>query len=129
MAIASNDRSLVERYFAAMHMGAGGEEEMVALFGDDAEYVEPFSREGRDTTHKGIAAIRTFFHESFAGPMGQGVKLTLHRLDLDGERLRSEWTCEIPSVPAPFSGWDSYLIRDGKIQRLEVHLHQPAAGR
>jgi len=129
MAVAPEDRALVERYFKAMVRGPGGEQEMVALFSDDAEYIEPFSAQGRPTAHKGIAAIRAFFHQSFSGPTHGGVKLSLDRLDVDGDRLRSEWTCEMPVMPGPFRGFDLYTIRDGKIQRLEITMTQPPAGR
>ncbi|MBV9119505.1 MAG: nuclear transport factor 2 family protein [Chloroflexi bacterium] len=120
------DRILVQRYFAAMQGGAQATEEMVSLFSDDGEYIEPFSGQGQPTSHRGIAAIRAFFDDSFAGPLGHDVKLRLDRLDVDGAELRSEWTCEIPMWPAPMRGSDRYLIRDGKIARLEVTLHGPA---
>jgi len=128
MAISPDERSLVDRYFAAMQAGAEGEQEMVSLFGDDAEYIEPFSQQGRRTSHKGIGAIRAFFHESFQGPTSGNVKLTLDRLDVDGNQLRADWTCEMPMFPAPFSGYDLYTIRDGKIQRLEINLSSPPVG-
>ena len=122
----AEDRRIVERYFSAMQAGPSGEQEMVSLFGDDAEYIEPFSEQGRHTAHKGIAAIRQYFHETFHGPMAAKVKLTIDRLDVDGEQLRTEWTCEMPIVPAPFTGYDTYVIRDGKIQRLEINLSSPS---
>ena len=118
----AEDRRIVERYFAAMQAGASGEQEMVSLFGDEAEYIEPFSVQGQHTNHRGIGAIRSYFHETFRGPMSGQVKLTIDRLDVDGDQLRTEWTCEMPIVPAPFNGYDTYLIRDGKIQRLQINL-------
>ncbi|MDE3075192.1 MAG: nuclear transport factor 2 family protein [Chloroflexota bacterium] len=128
MAITPTDRAVVDSYFRAMQAGPNGEREMVSLFSDDAEYIEPFSAQGKPTSHKGIHAIREFFHQSFQGPMGSGVKLSLDRLDLDGDRLRSEWTCEVPTMPGPFKGTDHYTIRDGKIQRLEINLSAPHPG-
>ena len=128
MPISPTDRGLVERYMAAMQAGPEGEQEMVSLFGDDSEYIEPFSNQGQPTSHKGIAAIRQFFHMSFADPLQHQVKLTLDRLDMDGDRLRCEWTCEMPAMPGPFRGFDMYTIRDGKIQRLEITVTQPPAG-
>jgi ketosteroid isomerase-like protein len=113
-------RELVERYFKAMQSGPDGLEDMVSLFAEDGEYVEPFSGAGRPTAHQGGAAIRSFFQESFNGPLRQDVRLTLHRLDVDGDRLRSEWTCEMPMFPAPLRGFDLYTIEDGRIKRLEV---------
>ena len=47
-------RETVERYFRAMQRGPEGEDELVALFADDAVYLEPFS----DAAHTGREAIR-----------------------------------------------------------------------
>src|SRR5689334_12505896 len=99
---------LVERYFKAMQSGPDGVDVMVALFTDDGEYIEPFSGGGRPTSHQGAAAIRAFFQESLNGPLREGVRLTLERLDVDGDRLRSEWTCTMPMFPAPLKGFDLY---------------------
>jgi SnoaL-like domain len=120
--IESTDRQLVERYFKSMQAGAEGLEEMVSLFSDDGEYIEPFSAGGRPSAHRGAAAIRAFFQESFAGPLGHDVRLTLERLDVDAGRLRSEWTCEMPMFPRPLRGYDLYTLEGGKIKRLEVNV-------
>ena len=123
MSIQANDRELVERYFAAMQAGPAGVEQMVSLFAEDGEYVEPFSGNGQVRTHKGSDAIRAFFQESLNGPMGQEVRLSLDRLDLDGDRLRSEWTCSMPMLPQPMHGHDLYTIEHGKIKRLEITVY------
>jgi hypothetical protein len=114
------DRQIVERYFKAMQAGPDGLEEMVSLFTDDGEYIEPFSAGGRPSVHSGAAAIRAFFTESFSGPLGQGIRLTLDLLDVDAGRLRSEWTCSMPMFPLPLHGFDLYTIEHGRIKRLEV---------
>lgn len=44
---------LVERYFRAMQRGQEGEEELVALFAEDAVYVEPFSGDQARRTSAG----------------------------------------------------------------------------
>jgi hypothetical protein len=49
---------LVERYFRAMQRGQEGEEELVALFAEDAVYVEPFS--GEQAPHVGRAEIQAW---------------------------------------------------------------------
>lgn len=39
----SDSTAVINRFFAAMQSGATSEAEMMALFADDAVYVEPFS--------------------------------------------------------------------------------------
>lgn len=115
--VSSSDRSVVERYLAAMQAGPGGIGGLVELFDDTAVYVEPFT--GRPQIHTGRAEIRAFFEGALEQQL-RGVRLTLDRLDLDGERLRSEWTCEAPALPGPMRGFDLVTLRQGRIARLET---------
>jgi hypothetical protein len=114
------ERQLVERYFKGMQAGPDGVEDIVGLFTEDGEYVEPFSAQGRASTHRGSRDIRAFFEESLNGPLREGVRLTLERLDYDGNQLRSQWTCVMPMFPGPLRGFDMYTFETGKIKRLEV---------
>ena len=116
-AVSARDRAAVERYFAAMQAGPQGLEELVGLFDDEAVYVEPFM--GQPQAHTGKAEIRAFFERALEQEMGKA-RLTLDRLDIDGQRLRSEWTCQLPSMPAPMRGFDLLSMRDGRIVRLET---------
>jgi ketosteroid isomerase-like protein len=120
------DRSLVETYFRAMQAGADGEAEMQSIWADDAVYSEPFTGQGQRREHTGKEAISAFFHESHSQGMAP-IRISLDRLDLDGGRLRSEWTCLMPGMPE-FSGHDLYTIRDGKIARLEVYVDRGLGG-
>ena len=52
-----NIRSTVERYFAAMQRGAEAEDEMMALFSDNATYTEPFGGQMRTSVGRD-AAVR-----------------------------------------------------------------------
>ncbi len=122
-------RQLVEQYFKAMQAGPEGLEEMVSLFAEDGEYIEPFSGNGRPSAHRGKPAIRAFFTESLNGPLREGVRLTLDRLDFDAGRLRSEWTCSMPMFPGPMRGFDLYTIEGGTIKRLEVTVTDMPSGR
>ena len=115
--ISTRDRSVVERYLAAMQAGPGGIAGLVELFDDEAVYVEPFA--GQPQVHSGRAEIRAFFENALEHHL-RGVRLTLDRLDLDGERLRSEWTCEVPALPGPMRGFDLVTLREGRITRLET---------
>jgi ketosteroid isomerase-like protein len=110
------DRSTVERYLATMQAGPGGLDELVGLF-DDAVYVEPFS--GQPQVHSGKAEIRAFFENALQQHL-RNVRLTLDRLDVDGGRLRSEWTCELGAMQASMRGFDLLTLRDGRIARLET---------
>lgn len=113
------DRDLVDRYFEAMREGASAEQQLLGLFTDDAVYVEPFAGEPR--THRGRAAIRIAFRAGWESPPPD-LKLHVDRIDVDEDRVFSEWTCTSPAFPHPIRGRDEYTMRDGKIARLEVTL-------
>jgi ketosteroid isomerase-like protein len=113
----SRDRATVERYLAAMQAGPGGVDQLVELFDDEAVYVEPFAGEPR--VHSGKDEIRAFFEYALEHHLN-GVRLTLDRLDIDGGRLRSEWTCKLPAMDAPMRGFDLLTLRDNRIVRLET---------
>ena len=115
--VSTQDRTTVERYFAAMQAGASALEDLVGLFDDEAVYIEPFA--GQPHAHTGKAEIRAFFERALAQDMGSA-KLTLNRLDIDGDKLRSEWTCQLPSMPVPLNGFDLLDLRGGRIVRLET---------
>jgi ketosteroid isomerase-like protein len=124
--IAVQDRATVERYLASMQAGPGGVDDLVSLFDDEAVYVEPFT--GRPQVHTGKAEIRAFYQRALENEMREA-RLTLERLDIDGERLRSEWTCHLPLMGAELRGFDLLSLRDGRIVRLETTLTQgPHAG-
>ena len=115
--VETRDRATVEQYLAAMQAGPGGLEELLALFDDDAVYVEPFG--GQPQVHAGKAEIRAFFEYALEHHLN-GARLTLDRLDLDAGRLRSEWTCALPMLPTPMRGFDLLTMREGRIVRLET---------
>jgi ketosteroid isomerase-like protein len=113
----NTDRAVIEDYLAGMQAGPGGLDGLVALFTEDAVYVEPFA--GQPVVHSGKEEIRAFFANALQQHLN-GARLTLDRLDLDGERLRSEWTCHIPMFTAPMHGFDLVTLRGGRIARLET---------
>lgn len=115
--VTPEDRALVDRFFQAMRQGAAGEEALMALFAEDAVLTEPFT--GQPRTHHGKAAIRASYRQSWEHPPPD-MKLTLHRIDLDGEQLRTEWTCTSPAFPGPMRGNDLFTLREGRIHRLET---------
>ena len=110
---------IVESWFAAMRKGREGEEELLKLFHESAEYVEPFA--GAPRHHQGKAAIRACLRESWATPLPD-LSLTIVRVDVDGPRVRAKWICESSAFPGPMHGLDVYTLRDGLIMRLESSL-------
>jgi hypothetical protein len=115
--VPTHNRTTVEQYFAGMQAGPGGLDDLVGLFDEQAVYVEPFS--GQPQVHTGKAEIRAFFEVALSQHLN-GVRLTLGRLDIDEGRLRAEWTCELPTFPAPMRGFDLLTLQDGRIARLET---------
>lgn len=110
-------RDVVDRFFKAMQAGKEAEERLMALFATDAILTEPFS--GEPQTHKGLEAVRNSFRCTWEHPVPD-VKLEVNRVDLDGARVRAEWTCTAPAFPSPIRGHDLFDIRDGKIAKLEI---------
>jgi hypothetical protein len=114
-----NERDLVETYFAAMRRGAEAEDDMMALFADDAVYVEPFSGVERESV--GRDAIRATLRDGWANPLPD-MTIDVHEIEITATGARSRWTCTSPALPGPASGEDRYTIEDGKITRLEVRF-------
>lgn len=110
---------IVNAWFRAMRRGKAGEDELVALFDAEAEYIEPFGGQAR--RHVGTRAIRECLREGFEQPPPE-LSLTIDRVDVDGPKVRAEWTCSSPVFEAPIRGVDEYTLRDGRITRLETSL-------
>ena len=117
MPVQESQRKVVDSLFKAMQAGPAGEQAMMALFAEDAVFIEPFS--GQVQTHEGKPAIRESFKQMFADP-APDMKLQMDRVDMDGDQVRAEWTCTSPVFPEPMRGHDLFTIADGKIARLEV---------
>ena len=117
MTVSNRQREVVENLFKAMQAGPTAESQMMALFADDAVFIEPFS--GQPQTHVGLDAIRASFQAMWADPVPD-LSLTLDRVDLDGEQVRVDWTCTSPVFPTPMRGHDLFVINGSKIVRLEI---------
>ncbi|HXV61927.1 MAG TPA: nuclear transport factor 2 family protein [Vicinamibacteria bacterium] len=113
---------VVERLFQAMEGGPEGEEPMMELFSDGAVFIETFT--GRRREHVGREAIRRTYRELFSNPPPPDMKLQLHRVDRDGERVRAEWSCMSSSYLEPRRGFDLFTVRNGEIEKLEVVITQ-----
>ena len=110
----------VEKYFNAMQRGSEGEDELLALFADDAVYREPFGGQtlrGRDEIARWIRASR-----DQAPP---DLVINVERIDAVGEVIEATWTCESPIFVQPTRGRDRFTIRAGKIEQLESEILEP----
>lgn len=113
-------KTIIDRFFAAMQAGADSEEELLELFSADAVYIEPFS--GHARTHRGLPAIREALREGRRNPMPE-MSIAVDRIDVDGEKVRAEWTCRSPALPGGKGrGENLFTIRDGRIVRLETRF-------
>jgi ketosteroid isomerase-like protein len=112
-------RETIDSYYGEMQAGPEGPAGVAALFADDGVYVEPFS----GGTHVGPEAIRSFL----AGSQGQlpDVRITVDRVDVDGETVETSWTCESSAFAKPSRGRDRFTVREGKIVRLETEIDEP----
>lgn len=115
----SEDRRIVERYFAAMRRGAAAEEDMMALFSDDAVYVEPFT--GESDPWVGKESVREALRRGWEQPLPD-LELSVERIEIREGGATSAWVCRSSALPAPVQGEDLYTIADGKITRLEVRI-------
>jgi hypothetical protein len=118
LSVNAEQRQVVEGVFRAMQSGPGGEDALMALFADDAVFVEPFS--GQPRSHEGTKAIRESFRDQWKHPLPD-FHLMLDRVDLDGPQVRAEWTCTSAAFPTPMRGYDLFRLNDaGKIERFEI---------
>ena len=109
---------VVDRYFAAMRQGAAAEDDMLALFTEDAVYAEPFS--GLEPA-EGIAAIRQRLRQGWEFPLPD-LELDVVEVEVSGDSARSVWECRSPALPGPMRGEDRYRFTDGRIARLDVTI-------
>lgn len=110
----------VSEFFRCMQAGAPSAEAMMALFTEDAVYVEPFT--GTAQTHRGATAIRAAMTPAWQQPL-PAMTITIDRVELDGETVRAEWTCRSPALPGGAGrGVNVFTLHAGRIVRLETTL-------
>ncbi len=126
MPVTNEQRAVVEKVFQAMHARAEGEKVMATLFADNATLTEPFSGEVR--SHKGKSDIMAWFRSAVA-EMPEDMAIKMNRLDLDGDRVRADWTCTSSVFPTPMKGSDYYRFAGGLISEAEfVVTEMPPMG-
>ncbi len=110
----------IGRYFAAMRQGRDAEADMMALFADDAVYVEPFS--GVQEPAEGKTAILQRLQAGWNAPL-PNMELDVQSIDVRGPSATSVWECRSSAFPSPVLGRDTYTFNvDGLIERLEVEI-------
>jgi ketosteroid isomerase-like protein len=110
----------LKRYFRAMQRGPEGEAELVALFAEDAVYVEPFT----GGEHVGRDAIRDWLRASWRD-QPPGIRITVEQLEVVEHTVEATWVCESDAFARPARGRDRFTIRNGRIARLETELFEP----
>lgn len=116
----SADRQTIEKYFSAMRRGAEAESDLMALFAENATYVEPFSGDNQPAI--GHEQIRARLRIGWEHPLPD-LELDVLTVEVVGSLARSTWECRSPAFPSPVRGSDSYEFNArGTIQRLEVRL-------
>ena len=110
----------VRKFFTAMQAGATAESEMMALFAEDAVYVEPFS--GSTQTHDGKSAIRAAMSAGWKHPLPD-MRIEIDRVDISGAVVTATWTCHSPALPGGKGrGQNVFTFKNGWIIRLETQL-------
>jgi ketosteroid isomerase-like protein len=111
---------IIGRFFNAMQTGAANEAEMMALFADDAVYVEPFT--GAPARHEGKAAVRAALAGGWRNPLPD-MTITMDEVEVAGPQVTARWTCRSPALPGgEGSGVNIFRLRDGLIVSLETRL-------
>ena len=111
----------IEESARAMQVGPAGESAILALFTDDAVWVEPYT--GRRRSHAGREAIRVALREMWRQPSPAGFTISTDRVIAEGADVRVEWTCSCAGVPLLMRGYSLYTISpDHRIGRLELFI-------
>ncbi len=119
----SNESSVVEAYLAAMRRGPDAEDDMVALFTDDAVYEEPFS--GLEPA-VGLVAIRERLRIGWQTPLPD-LELDVVSIEVTADRAVAKWECRSSAFNGPSRGTDEYAFRDGRISNLRVTIDHSGA--
>ncbi len=105
-----------------MQLGAQSEAEMMALFREDAVYVEPFS--GTPRRHEGKEAIRAAMRAGWEYPLPD-MRIEVDRFDVSAQTVLVEWTCHSPGLPGgKGAGTNQFQLRGGLIALLETRFRQ-----
>ncbi len=112
----------ITNFFLAMQAGAIGADALMALFAEDAVYVEPFTGEVR--RHEGRDAILKAMALGWEMPMID-TRIEVLSAQVEGEVVDLAWACHSPSIPGGRgSGRNRFILREGLIVELVTELDQ-----
>ncbi len=125
MAVSQNHQQVIEDTSRAMQLGPAGESTIMALFTEDAVWVEPYT--GQRRSHEGKEAIRAALKQMWQQPSPPGFLITTDRMDAEGQDVRVGWTCSCDGFPNMMRGYSVYTISpDNLISRLELFITEAA---
>ncbi len=126
MTVSQNHQEVIENSSRAMQLGPAGESAIMALFTDDAVWIEPYI--GQRRTHSGKEAIRAALKQMWQQPSPPGFAIATDRIHAEGPNVRVEWTCSCVGVPMLMRGHSLYTISsDNRIERLELFITEAPA--
>ena len=126
MTVSQNQQQVIEDSSRAMQLGPLGEAAIMALFTDDAVWVEPYT--GQRRTHAGKEAIRAALQQMWQQPSPPGFAITTDRIQAEGADVRVDWTCSAAGMPLLMRGYSLYAIStDNRIARLELLITEAPA--
>lgn len=120
MSVTPIQRQKIQDVFDAMEAGVAGESKILSSFSQDAVMIEPFSQGGQPTTVEGLESIRQWFLHSTEGDGPHDLKLSIERIDIDGEGFRVDWTCDSASFPTKMEGYDIFKFNDDRVNYFEI---------
>lgn len=121
MAVNSEHLRIIEESARAMQAGPAGEADIMALFAEDAVWVEPYT--GKRRKHEGKRAILAALKEMWTRPAPPGFSIVTDRVDIEGPAIKVEWTCSAAGMPSMMRGYSLYTIgAEEKIARLELFI-------
>ena len=121
MVLDSEHLRIIEDSARAMQAGPAGEADIMALFAEDAVWVEPYT--GQRRSHEGKKAILAALKEMWTRPAPPGFNIATDRIDIEGSSIRVDWTCSATGFPNMMRGYSLYTIgAEKKIARLELFI-------
>lgn len=113
-------KKITDQYYEYMQAGGARVDELIALFADNAEYIEPFSPNG-PTSHRGKAAIAKCLRQGIQNRPGD-FELELQSIDLSATTIQARWKCSSKAFGGNIQGIDRFEIAQGAIQKLTTEL-------
>ncbi len=120
MSVTPIQRQKIQDVFDAMEAGVAGESKILSSFSQDAVMIEPFSNGGQPNRVEGLDGIRGWFMHSAEGEGPHDLKLTITRIDIEGDGFRVDWTCNSASFPTLMEGYDIFKFDGDRVNYFEI---------